>query len=92
MADKDYGIMTRRMSEVSARVFAVRPDNDRAMAAEDYAKVFEDMGIPAKGYDTVSAAVHAAMDACKRDGKALLCLGSLYMYGEVKAAVDAWGR
>ena len=92
MADKDYGIMTRRMAEVSARVFAVRPDNDRAMAAEDYAAVFARMGIPAKGYDTVAEAVHAAMDACKRDGKALLCLGSLYMYGEVKTAVDAWSR
>lgn len=92
MADKDYDRMVRRMAEVSERVFAVRPDNDRAMAADDYAKVFEALGIPAKGYNTVAEAVCAAMDACKRDGKALLCLGSLYMYGEVRAAVEAWGR
>ena len=92
MADKDYDRMVRRMAEVSECVFAVRPDNDRAMAADDYAKVFEALGIPAKGYNTVAEAVCAAMDACKRDGKALLCLGSLYMYGEVRAAVEAWGR
>ncbi len=90
MADKDYDRMTRRMAEVSARVFAVRPGNDRAMGADDYAKVFARMGIPAEGYDTVAQAVFAAMDACKDDGKALLCLGSLYMYGEVRVAVEAY--
>lgn len=89
MADKDYDRMTRRMAEVSERVFAVRPDNDRAMAADDYAKVFEGMGIPAHGYGSVAEAVNAAMDACQQTGKALLCLGSLYMYGEVRAAVEA---
>ena len=87
MADKDYAHMADRMSEVAARVFTVRPDNHRALDAEAYARVFEARGIPAEGYATVAEAIAAAMAACRRDGKALLCLGSLYMYGEVVEAV-----
>ncbi len=92
MADKDYAIMVRRMCEVAERVFTVRPDNSRAMAADDYAAVFHAEGVAAQGYDTVEAAVHAAMDACREHQKALLTLGSLYMYGEIKAAVEAYQR
>ena len=92
MADKDYTAMVRRMCEVAARVFTVRPDNSRAMAAEDYAEVFRAEGVAAQGYDTVEAAIHAAMDACQEHKKALLTLGSLYMYGEIKAAVETYQR
>lgn len=92
MGDKDYGPMMRRMGEVSARVFTVRPDNSRALPAEAYAEAFRGIGLPAQGYDTVADAVFAAMDACVRDEKALLCLGSLYMYGEVRAAVEAYAK
>lgn len=90
MADKDFHVMVRRMCQVAERVFTVRPDNSRAMAADAYAEVFREAGVPAQGFDTVSAAVHAAMDACRREGKILLTLGSLYMYGEICAAVAAY--
>lgn len=92
MADKDFTPMVRRMAEVAERVFAVRPNNDRAMAAIDYAHIFEDMGIPAKGYDSIAEAVFDAMDACLEEHKTLLCLGSLYMYGEVREAVLSKGE
>ena len=92
MADKDFTPMVKRMAEIAQRVFAVRPNNDRAMDALDYAKIYEDMGIPAKGYGSVPEAVDAAMDACLADHKALLCLGSLYMYGEVREAVLGRGK
>ena len=87
MGDKDYNPMMRRMAEVSERVFTVKPDNPRALSAAAYAQAFSSLGLPACGYDTVAEAVSAAMAACERNNKALLCLGSLYMYGEVKAAV-----
>ncbi len=90
MADKDFHVMVRRMCEVAEGVFTVRPDNSRAMDADDYAEVFRAEGVTAQGYPTVEAAVHAAMDACKKNKKALLTLGSLYMYGEIKAAVEAY--
>ena len=87
MADKDYNLMVDSMATVAERVFTVRPDNDRAMSAQDYAEIFKARGIPAEGYASVAEAVQAAMVACREAGKVLLCLGSLYMYGEVKAAV-----
>ena len=90
MADKDYAHMVKRMSEIACRAFTVRPDNSRALAAGEYAKVFESDGVPAEGFATVKDAVFAAMDAGLESGTPTLCLGSLYMYGEVKAAVDEY--
>ena len=87
MADKDYAHMVARMGEVTARAFCVRPANDRALDAARYAESFRAIGIPAEGYATVAEGVAAATRAAQKEGKALLCLGSLYMYGEVRAAV-----
>ena len=87
MADKDYTHMVRRMAEVADRAFCVRPANDRALDPVAYAETFRGMGVPAEGYATVAEGVKAAMEVAEREGKALLCLGSLYMYGEVHEAV-----
>ena len=87
MADKDYSHMVSRMGEVAERAFCVRPANDRALDPEKYAEAFREIGIPAEGYPTVAEGVKAAMETATREGKALLCLGSLYMYGEVREAV-----
>jgi folylpolyglutamate synthase/dihydropteroate synthase len=78
------------MSEVAMRVYTVRPDNSRALDADAYADVFAHAGIEACGFATVQDAVFAAMADGERDGVATLCLGSLYMYGEVKAAVEEY--
>ena len=87
MADKDYTHMVARMGEVTARAFCVRPANDRALDAAKYTEAFEAIGIPAAGYPTVAEGVAAASAVAADQGMALLCLGSLYMYGEVRAAV-----
>ena len=90
MADKDYAHMAKRMSEVACRAFTVRPDSYRALSAGEFAKVFESDGVPAEGFATVKDAVFAAMDKGLESGVPTLCLGSLYMYGEVKAAVEEY--
>ena len=87
MADKDYDRMVARMGEVASRAFCVRPANDRALDPVKYAESFCAIGIPAEGYATVAEGVRAAAETAQAEGKALLCLGSLYMYGEVRAAV-----
>ena len=87
MADKDYDRMVARMGEVASRAFCVRPANDRALDPVKYAESFRAIGIPAEGYATVAEGVRAAAETAQAEGKALLCLGSLYMYGEVRAAV-----
>ena len=91
MADKDYGPMVATMASVTSRAFCVRPANDRALDPTAYAETFRTAGIPAEGYMTVKAGVHAAMAAAAREGGAVLCLGSLYMYGEVREAVEIYG-
>ena len=75
------------MAEVAERAFCVRPANDRALDPTAYAEAFRKMGIPAEGYATVAEGVKAAMEVATTERKALLCLGSLYMYGEVHEAV-----
>ncbi len=87
MADKDYTHMITRMGTVSRRAFCVRPANDRALDPARYAEAFRAAGIPAQGYATVVEGVRAGVESARRDGVPLVCLGSLYMYGEVRAAV-----
>ena len=83
MADKDYGYMARKISEVADRVFTITPDNPRALDAEKYKEVFMSYGVGAEAFKTVKEATECAILSAKQNGKALFCLGSLYMYGEV---------
>ena len=88
MADKDYAYMARRMSEVAAQVFCLTPDNPRALPAADYARVFEKLGVSALGCASVGEAVRLGADYAAKRRIPLICLGSLYMYGEVRAATE----
>ncbi len=87
MADKDYRYMAERIASIAECVFCLTPDNPRALPATDYATVFERLGVPASAHATVEGAVHAALQKAKQTGTPIVCLGSLYMYGEVCAAL-----
>jgi len=87
MGDKDFGYMASRISTVAERVFTVTPDNPRSLPAKKYAEVFESLGVPAVGIDSVQNAVKAAKAYAKEQNTALVCLGSLYMYGDVFKSV-----
>ena len=89
MADKDYRYMAGRMSEVAKRVFCLTPDNPRALPARDYARVFEELGVTAAPYGSVEEAVSAAMAWGRENNTPVVCLGSLYMYGEIVRAIGA---
>lgn len=88
LADKDYPTVARAMSEVAKAVFTVTPPNPRALSAEDYAALFRTLGVPATPCKTVAEALAVA----RRDGTPVICLGSLYTYGEVRAAIEAESR
>lgn len=88
MADKDYEYIASKISEVTEKAFCLTPNNPRALGAKEYAVVFEKNGIEAKAFDTVYDAVSAAMNEALMENKTVLCLGSLYMYAEVQAAVE----
>lgn len=87
MADKDYNYMAKRMSECADTVFCLTPDNPRALKAEDYAHVFEALGVSAVSCESVDSAVEKAIAWGRETGKAVVCLGSLYMYGEIIASL-----
>ena len=87
MADKDYRYIASRISEVAETVYCITPNNPRALEGSEYAKVFSELGVEAHPCDSIENAVEAAMREAKSKGAALVCLGSLYMYGEVEAAI-----
>lgn len=87
MADKDYRYMASRMAEASSQVFCLTPDNPRALPADDYARVFEDLGVSAVACRSVDEAVAAALKWGKEKGSPVVCLGSLYMYGEIRESI-----
>ena len=88
MADKDYEYMAKRIAEISDRVFCLTPDNPRALGAEKYARVFEQLGVSATAHESVDDAVRSALEWAKSNNRAIVALGSLYMYGEVAQSVE----
>jgi dihydrofolate synthase/folylpolyglutamate synthase len=88
MADKDYRYMASRIAEIAGRVFCLTPDNPRALPAADYAAVFKELGIAATAVSTVEKAVTQALDWARETNTPVVCLGSLYMYHEIKTALD----
>ena len=89
MADKDYAYMSRRIAGVAARVFCLTPDNPRALPASEYAAIFSALGVDASACDSIADAVAQGTAYAKQHGIPLVCLGSLYMYGDVVKALHS---
>ena len=83
LRDKDYKFIAGELATVAARAFTITPQNQRALSAEEYAKVLSDLGVTANPYPSIEAALKSAKEAARSEGKPLLCLGSLYTYADV---------
>ena len=83
MKDKDYEYIASKLSEIADSAVVITPENPRALDANEYARVLLANGIYAKPYDTVGEALAAGKEQAKKKDTALVCLGSLYMYGEI---------
>ncbi len=90
MADKDVREMAELLAPIAKKVFTVTPDNPRAMSADALCEVYRAAGVSVEPFASVKAGVFAAAEESRRSGVPLLAVGSLYMYGEVADAVDAW--
>ena len=88
LKDKDYRRIAKEISTVAEKVFTLTPDNPRALSAEEYANVYRECGIEAEPYKSIKDAVKAAKYEARGSGKALVCLGSLYIYSEVRDAIE----
>lgn len=83
MADKDVESILGLIVPLADQFFTVRPDNPRAMSAEELADRIRAMGAKATPCESVAAGVARAVEAEGKDGVAC-ALGSLYMSGDVR--------
>jgi dihydrofolate synthase / folylpolyglutamate synthase len=78
LQDKDAAGMLRELLPVVASVHYCAPDSPRALAPEELARFFA---------GEVHRSVAAALAAARREQGMILCCGSLYLAGEVRALV-----
>lgn len=83
LRDKDYKFIAGELSKVAERAFTITPGSPRALSAADYAGELSAVGVAATPYESIEAALTAAKEEAKAQGKPLVCLGSLYTYGDV---------
>ena len=84
MADKDVESILGLIVPLAEQFFTVRPDNPRAMRAEELAARIEALGAKATPCGSVAEGVAKAIEA-EGTGGVACALGSLYMSGEVRA-------
>ena len=89
LADKDYGEMFRPVMELVERFVCVTPDSPRRLEAKLLAEYLRRNGACAEGYEPVTVGVKKAVELAGEDG-VVLCFGSLYSIGDIKAALDEY--
>ena len=87
MADKDHGKMIEMLAPYAKSVFAVTPQNARSLDSAAVEREFEEHGALGRAFGTIDEGVGAAVAYARDNGVPLLCLGSLYMYADVKKSV-----
>ncbi len=86
LRDKQYDECIGIMARLCGKLFAVRPDNARALAAQEVAQAARAYGCDAAAYGDADAAVRDALDYCGPEGAVVIC-GSLYMANRMRHAV-----
>ena len=88
MTDKDYDEMIEELKPIARHVYAVRPENPRALPADRFADHLTSHKIPATPFESIKDAVCSAVEDSRRDGLPLICLGSLYLYDSVVGVLE----
>ncbi len=89
VSDKDYREMIQMLMDglPIARTTVVQLESSRGLKADTLAQLFREAGCPAvEAYGQVSQALEQAL-ACKKEADRLFVAGSLYLIGEIKAAL-----
>ena len=84
LADKDYPALFDILNEAADVWICVTPESDRALPAEELAKLLEKTGKPVTVCASIPEGVDAAREAAGENGMAC-AVGSLYMAGAVRA-------
>ena len=88
LKDKDYNYIASRLSEVVAAAYTITPNNQRALAASDFAKLLSSLGIESIANSDIGEALGKAVERADMTGEAIVCLGSLYTYVDVTAELE----
>lgn len=88
LQDKDYRFIAAELSKIADTAYTITPDSPRALSALEYAKILAENGVAATPCPDIETALDKAYKKAKSDGTALVCLGSLYTYGDVTAALE----
>ena len=91
LKDKDYRFIADKLARVASSAFTITPDNPRALTAEEYAEVLRGYGVCATPTGSISEAVALATSEADKNGDAVVCLGSLYTYGDITAEIKKLG-
>ena len=86
LADKDYGEMFRPVMDKVSAFVCITPDNPRKLEAHELAAHLRAAGAVAMGCDSVKEGVEKAKALAGPEG-AVLCFGSLYSIGDIRAAL-----
>lgn len=91
LKDKDYRFIADKLARVASSAFTITPDNPRALTAEEYAEVLRGYGVCTTPTGSISEAVSLALAQADKRGDAIVCLGSLYTYGDITAEIKKLG-
>lgn len=87
LADKDYGCMYESVAPYAREFITVTPPNPRALDGALLAEYLAQFGKPVTACPVIADGVKTAVARAGKDG-VVLCYGSLYMIGEIKAALN----
>ena len=88
LSDKDYSSYAEMLLPLVGKVFAVSPDNPRALPAEILADCFKEHGLSAESYPSIQTGFAAAYSYCRENRLPLLAAGSLYMYKDIVCEIE----
>lgn len=83
LRDKDYEAIAADLCKVAASAFTFTPYNPRALDAAAYARVLKEKGVDACPAASLKEAYEAAREDARKNGRPLVCLGSLYTYKDL---------
>lgn len=83
LADKDAKNATAQLRGLFSTVFTVSPQSERALSAEEFARILRKSGLDAYPAKSTRAALDAAFSLLKPGGT-LVVFGSLYLAGEAR--------
>ena len=87
LGDKDFHCMYRDVAQYAKEFITITPANPRALTAEKLADYLHQFGKPVTACDVVADGVRLAIEHAGKDG-VVLCYGSLYMIGDIDAALQ----